>query len=226
MAITEHVPAPVAAPRPPLSPQLLITAPSCPASVVEAYHTLFTNIDLALGPNAGRMVAVAAIDSSAHAAQVAANLALVAAQSGDRTLLVDADVQAPCLTDLFGINATPGLAQLLDGEHSDLRALAQSTTLPLLGIISAGTNGGRHNRLDRLGDLPATLLRLKNAADRVMLATAPVLDSPDATRLGAYLDGIVLVITPGQTRRDEAARARVLLEKANVPLLGVTLTPR
>ena len=226
MAITEQVAAPVAPPRPDLSPQLLVTAPACPQSVVEAYHTLFTNVDLALGPNAGRMIAVAAIDGSANAAQVAANLALVSAQSGDRTLLIDADVQAPAMTDLFGVNATPGLAQLLEGEHGDLRALAQSTTLPLLGVISAGVNGARHNRLDRLGDLPATLLRLKNAADRIILVTAPVLASTDAARLGAYLDGILLVITPGQTRRDEAARAHALLEKANVPLLGVTLTPR
>lgn len=225
MAITEQAKAPSPA-RDVASSQLLITAPGCPSSVVEAYHTLFTNADLALGPNAGRMIAVAAIDDTADAATVAANLALVAAQGGDRTLLIDANVQEPTLAGLFGVKETPGLAQLLEGEQSDLRALAQSTTLPLLGVIAAGTGGARHNRLDRLGDLPATLLRLKNAADRVILAAAPALSSTDVARLGAYLDGVLLVITPGRTHRAEAARARALLEKAQVPLLGVTLTPR
>lgn len=226
MTTIEQIAAPPAAARIDPSPHLLVTSPSCPESIVEAYHTLFTNVDLALGPNAGRMIAVASIDATADATTVAANLALVAAQGGDRTLLIDAEVQAPSLDGLFGLHATPGLAQLLEGEQTDLRALAQPTMLPLLGVISAGTEGGRHNRLDRLGDLPATLLRLKNAADRVILVTAPVLTSTDVARLSAYLDGILLVITPGQTHREEASRARALLDKAQAPLLGVTLTPR
>src|SRR5689334_4578664 len=108
MAITEQAKAPSLA-RDVASSQLLITALACPSSVVEAYHTLFTNADLALGPNAGRMIAVAAIDDTADAATVAANLALVAAQGGDRTLLIDANVQQPTLAGLFGVKETPGL---------------------------------------------------------------------------------------------------------------------
>lgn len=203
---------------------LLVTSPDCPDAVVEAYHALFTNVDLALGSAGGGLIAVAALDETANAALVAANLALVAAQSGDRTLLIDGEVQSPTLHEAFGAGDAPGLAQLLGGEQDDLRELAQSTTLPTLGLITAGIDGARHNRLERLGDVPAALLRLKNAADRVILALPPILTSTDVLRLGSYVDGVVVVITPGRTERAHAARARALLEKAEVPVLGVTLT--
>jgi Mrp family chromosome partitioning ATPase len=204
-------------------PATLITVPDCPPDVVEAYDTLLTNVDIALGANAGGMVAVAALDDSADAPVVAANLALVAARSGERTLLVDCDLEHAGLNQLFGLDTTPGLAQLLGGEHHELSTLAQSTTLPLLGVIASGARGARHNRLARHGDVPAALLRLKNAADRVVLAAPPVLTSTDVLRLGPYVDGVVLVVTAGRTQREAAARARTILDRGEVTLLGVVL---
>ncbi len=207
---------------------LLVSSPECPSAVVEAYHTLFTNVELAMGAANDRVLAVAGVDASANAALVAANLALVGAESGERTLLVDADMEAPALDALFGANPGPGLVQLLRGEQGDLRDLAQPTTLPTLGVIAAGAAaaGTRHHRLDRLGDLSAAVLRLKNAADRVVIVAAPVLSAPDAQRLAASVDGMLLVIAPGRTSREDAARARALLERAQAPLLGVAIVPR
>ena len=164
MAITQKPNAPLSPGAPGATPSRdLVTTPGCTGAIVAAYHTLLTNVDLALGPHAGGMVAVAAIDANADAARVGANLSLVAAQSGDRTLLVDCDLQAGALAHLFGLDPAPGLAQLLGGEHSDLRALVQPTDLPTLGVIVAGARGTRHGRLARLGDLAAALLRLKTA---------------------------------------------------------------
>lgn len=224
MAVTESSPARTpATARNAASSRTLITTPGCPPTVVDAYDTLLTNVDLALGPNAGGMIAIAALDASADAAIVAANLALVTAQSGDRTLLVDCDLQAPSLTHLFSLAATPGLAQFLGGEHNDLHTLTQPTTLPMLGVIAAGASGTRHGRLARYGDIPATLLRLKNAADRVILVSPPVLIGTDLLRLVPYVDGVLLVLTHGRSEREAAARARTILEKAEAPLLGVVL---
>ena len=207
---------------------LLVSSPECPSAVVDAYHTLFTNVELAMGSASDRVLAVVAVDTAANAALVGANLALVGAESGDRTLLVDADMEAPALDALFGANPGPGLVQLLRGEQDDLRDLAQPTTLPTLGVIAAGgaAAGTRHHRLDRLGDLSAAVLRLKNAADRVVIVAAPVLSAPDAQRLAAYVDGMLLVITPGRTSRENAARARALLERAQAPLIGVAIVPK
>ncbi len=75
--------------------QRLLTSPNCPTQITEAYNALLTNLDLALGPNAAGAVAVAAVDGTADAALVATNLAVLTARSGDRTLVVDCDLQRP-----------------------------------------------------------------------------------------------------------------------------------
>ncbi|MFL5336012.1 MAG: hypothetical protein ACJ8H8_23265, partial [Geminicoccaceae bacterium] len=93
MAITQKSAVPLSPTAPGAVPSRdLVTTPGCTGAIVAAYHTLLTNVDLALGPHAGGMVAIAAIDANADAARVGANLSLVAAQSGDRTLLVDCDL--------------------------------------------------------------------------------------------------------------------------------------
>lgn len=201
----------------------LITAPTCPAAVREAYHALFTNVEVALGPGVRRFIAVAALDDTAHAAPVAANLALLAAESGERTVLVDADVRTPTLHDLFGVAATPGLAQFFTGRHDDLGALVQHTSTPRLGVITAGVGPARFDRLDRLGDVPAVLRDLAHVADRVIVVVAPVLTGPSALLVGAHVDGVVVVATRGQSCRREAARVGALLDRMRIPVLGVAL---
>jgi len=207
----------------------LITEPGCPAAVREAYHALFTAVELALGARGGRFIAVAALDDTTRADLVAANLALLSAGRGDRTLLVDGNLRTPTLHDLFGVAAAPGMAQLLmqghgdPGAPGDPGALAQPTADPLLGVIAAGVGPARFDRLDRLGDVPAALRLLAHRADRVILSLAPVLAGTAALSVGAHVDGVVLVATPGRTSRQDAARASALLEKAHIPVLGVAL---
>jgi len=204
----------------------LITEPRCPAAVREAYHALFTAVELALGARGGRFIAVAALDDTTRADLVAANLALLSAGRGDRTLLVDGNLRTPTLHDLFGVAAAPGIAQFLmqgHGDPGDPGALAQPTADPLLGVIAAGVGPARFDRLDRLGDVPAALRLLAHCADRVILSLAPVLAGTAALSVGAHVDGVVLVATPGRTSRRDAARASALLEKAHIPVLGVAL---
>jgi len=204
----------------------LITEPRCPAAVREAYHALFTAVELALGARGGRFIAVAALDDTTRADLVAANLALLSAEGGDRTLLVDGNLRTPTLHDLFGVAAAPGMAQFLmqgHGDPGDPGALAQPTADPLLGVIAAGVGPARFDRLDRLGDVPAALRLLAHCADRVILSLAPVLVGTAALSVGAHVDGVVLVATPSRTSRRDAARASALLEKAHIPVLGVAL---
>ncbi len=215
-------------PAQPLDPamhDLLVSSSHCSPALSESYQTLRTNIELALGARGGSIIAVAAIDDSANTALVAANLALVTAGSGDRTLLVDGDVRSPSLGKLFGGSETAGLVQLLRGDVADLRQATRPTSLPTLGVVTTGEGGQRHGGLDRYGEAATTLLRFKNASDRVILLLAPVLASADALRLGGSIDGLVLVVGAGRTRRDNASRARALLDRAGIPVLGAVIAP-
>ncbi len=73
-------------------------------------------------------------------------------------------------------------------------------------------------RLVRLLDL------LRDQADVVVVNTAPAAALADTAVLAPHLDGMLLVISAGHTRRDLALRAKEQLERVNARVLGVVLT--
>jgi non-specific protein-tyrosine kinase len=65
---------------------------------------------------------------------------------------------------------------------------------------------------------------LKARANYVLFDVPPVLAATDAALLSAKLDGILLVMRAGHTRRDHAARAKQALERVHARIIGSVLT--
>ncbi|MCP4418840.1 MAG: CpsD/CapB family tyrosine-protein kinase, partial [Chloroflexi bacterium] len=65
---------------------------------------------------------------------------------------------------------------------------------------------------------------LQEKADVILFDAPPVNAVTDAAVLGAKVDGVLLVLNAGKTRRDHAQRAKEILEKARVNIIGATLT--
>jgi non-specific protein-tyrosine kinase len=82
------------------------------------------------------------------------------------------------------------------------------------------------NPADMLGaqKLDNIIASLASKADIVLLDAPPVIAVTDAAILGAKVDGVLLVISAGRTRREHAQRAKELLEKAKVRIIGAALT--
>jgi non-specific protein-tyrosine kinase len=64
---------------------------------------------------------------------------------------------------------------------------------------------------------------LKERADYVLFDAPPVLAVTDAALLGVELDGLLLVLRAGSSRRDHAARAKEELARVKVPVIGTVL---
>jgi non-specific protein-tyrosine kinase len=65
---------------------------------------------------------------------------------------------------------------------------------------------------------------LKARANYVLFDSPPVLAATDAALLGSKLDGVLLVVQAGATRRDHVQRARQTLERVHVRIIGSVLT--
>jgi protein-tyrosine kinase len=127
---------------------------------------------------------------------LAAELAIIFAEMGERTLLVDADFRSPQLHRRFSLANCRGLADLLDGADVRLAACREN-----LAVLVAG----------RVRQDPLELLsraRLKNFLDaaarpfRVVLIDTPAAErGPDHEIFSALAGGALLVVRPG----DEAA---------------------
>ena len=67
------------------------------------------------------------------------------------------------------------------------------------------------------------IVALKDRADYVLFDSPPVLAATDAALLGIKLDGALLAVRAGSTRRDHTAQARRALERVHVRIVGAVL---
>ena len=199
---------------------ITLTNPRSPVS--EAYRTLRTNLSFYSLDNPLHTLVITSPAPDEGAAETAANLAVTMAQSGKRTILVECDLRRPSLHALFGLQAEPGVTNSLLGQQQAVPL--QATAVENLSLLTSGAQPP--NPADLLGSrrMDGLIEQLRGQADIVLFHAPPVAAVTDATVLGSKVDGVLLVIQAGKTRRDHAQKAKEILAKANVRLIGATLT--
>ncbi|HET8925071.1 MAG TPA: CpsD/CapB family tyrosine-protein kinase [Candidatus Acidoferrum sp.] len=152
---------------------------------------------------------------------IAGNLAhSIVRQPDRRVLLIDADLRASRLHQLFGAPNGPGLADYLSGE-ADEYAVIQNPTGGNLFFIPGGTQVSNPSEL-LLGERMKSLLDLVTPIfDWVILDSPPTLPVHDASNMADLCDGVLFVVRSGKTPYQIAERASSEFLKKN--LLGVVL---
>jgi capsular exopolysaccharide synthesis family protein len=154
---------------------------------------------------------------------VAAHLsATAAAGSGQRVLLVDANVAQPSAHKTFSVALEPGLSDvLLDPER--LPAAVHATAVAGLSILPAG--GDSRTPGENCGEsaLADALEALRTAFDLLVfdLPPATLLNFPSS--LASMLDGVLWIVQAQRVPLEAALRTKELLAKMHVQLLGTVL---
>jgi chain length determinant protein tyrosine kinase EpsG len=168
-----------------------------------------------------RALAIVSPGSGEGRSFVTANLAVLFAQLGMSTLLVDADLRAPRQFRIFDIPERVGLTSVLSGRA------AGEVPLPAFGPLSVMPAGPLPPNPQELLLRPAMASYLELASaqfDVVLVDTPPARDSADAHGV-AFCAGSALVLArTDHTRRDEAAALARDLAEAGVVVLGAALT--
>ncbi len=199
---------------------ITLTDPRSPVS--EAYRTLRTNLSFYSLDNPLRSLVVTSPASGDEKSVAVANLAVTMAQSGRRTVLVDCDLRRPSLHTFFNLNNDAGLTSMV--LNDDATPPLQATSVENLWLLASGPKPP--NPADLLGSrkIDQLIEQLTAQYDVVLFDAPPVIAVTDAAVLGAKVDGVLLVISAGKSRRDHAERAKEMLEKAKVRIIGVALT--
>jgi protein-tyrosine kinase len=153
---------------------------------------------------------------------VATNLAQAIARERDRkVLLIDGDLRRARLHLPLGAPASPGLFEYLREQASEAEIIQHGQEGNLCFI--AGGEGGESNASELLsnGRLQKLLDRVAPLFDWVILDSPPCLPVADASVLGGFVDGVLLVVRSKSTPSAMAQRARKELRKNNV--IGVVL---
>jgi non-specific protein-tyrosine kinase len=200
----------------------LITLTDPRSPVAEAYRTLRTNLSFYGLDQPIRSLVVTSPSAGEGKSTTVANLAVTMAQSGKRTILVDCDLRRPQLHTLFGLPAEPGLTNVMLENLAEVPL--QKTEVENLWLLASGPTPPNPADLLGTGKMDALIASLLERTDIVLFDAPPVAVVTDAAILGGKVDGVLLVIQSGKTRRDHSERAKELLEKAKVRVIGATLT--
>jgi non-specific protein-tyrosine kinase len=202
------------------SPLIALRDPRSPAA--EAYRTLRTNIQFSSLDRPLHTLLATSTAPDEGKSTTLANLAVTIAQAEQRVILVDCDLRRPSLHTLFGLSNDVGLTTMILA-HDDAPPPLQETGVPGLSLLASGPLPPRP--ADILGSrrMEAVIQRLRGMADMVLFDTPPVIAVTDAAVLATRVDGVLLVIEAGRTRRDRARRAREILEKVKANIIGVVL---
>ncbi len=201
---------------------ITLTDPRSPAS--EAFRTLRTNLMFSSVENPIHTLLVTSPATDETKSQTLANLAVTFAQSGNKTILVDTDLRQPRQHELWGIDNSKGLTSMMLDESSLANPPLVESGVPNLQILPAGElppNPADLISSKRMNDIIGVL---KARANYVLFDSPSVLSATDAALLGIKLDGVLLVIRTGKTRREEANRAKETLERVHVRIVGAVLT--
>lgn len=174
---------------------------------------------------APRAVLFCGIDHGDGASWMAAQAArAVAASAGNSVCIVDLDLRLPEVHGHLGTANRSGLADAVQHPGS-IKNFLEPTAWSNLWVLPAGVSTDTRPLLvsDHLRD---RISELRAEFDFLVFVAPPAAHSNDAAVLGRLLDGVVLVIGAGSTRRETARRAKETLEKGQVHLLGSVLNGR
>jgi capsular exopolysaccharide synthesis family protein len=197
------------------------TMPRSPVS--EAYRVVRTNLGFSAINGKLRSILVTSPFPGEGKTTTAANVAVVMAQAGKRVILVDADLRRPAQHKLFQTSNNQGLTTaLLDGT-TPATAHCRDTAVANLRLLSSGPLPPNPAELLNSQRMRQLLEALQNDADMVIIDSPPVLTVADATILGSQVDGTLVVVYIGRSRRDALINTVDALQKTGTQVLGVVM---
>ena len=193
-----------------------------PFVVREAYKTLRTNIRFALREKGCKRFCITSAMSGEGKSITVLNLAISIAETGKKVLLIDADMRRPALVRLLVEKGTPGLSNVLAGIAEEEEAIRKEL-YPNLDVMFSGDTPPNPSELLSSERMQKMVERLSLVYDYILIDTPPAGVVADACIVANLLDGVLLLVRQGRSRRDALAHAVNQLNLTNAKLLGVVL---
>jgi len=190
--------------------------------LMESYRTLRTNINFAAVGHDVKSILVTSSVPAEGKSTTCANLAMAMALDGKRVIIVDADLRRPAQHKLFKVSSSPGLTDILVGTHT-IDDVLQPSKVEGVSIIPAGSPPPNPAELLGSAAMGQFLGNVESIADVVLFDSPPTLAVADAVVLAARVDGVLLVIGFGDTKKTNTRQAKAVLARASARVLGTVL---
>lgn len=189
---------------------------------LEALRDLRTQLLLHWFSQERRMLAVISTDPGDGRSFIAANLAVLFAQLGERTLLIDADLRFPRQHRLFRLMAGRGLAHALNARGMTANA-EKVPYFESLFVLSAGAVPPNPSELLSRGELASLLEQAARHYSVVLIDTSAAARGSDAQLVAARTGGALLVARQDRTRLDQLQQLQGAMARVGAQVAGAVL---
>ncbi|WP_439443711.1 CpsD/CapB family tyrosine-protein kinase [Listeria aquatica] len=195
--------------------------PNSPVS--EQFKTIRANIDFSSIDSTFKTILITSPEAGSGKSTISANLAVVFAQQGKKTLLIDADLRKPTIHKTFSKNLYTGLSAVLTNEIS-LEESYRPTEIDNLFVLTSGAIPPNPNEMLGSKKMASVLQELQQSFDLILIDTPPVTILSDALVIAKNnTDGIIMVTRYASTSKDKIKQAINAINVTHVPIIGAVL---
>lgn len=192
--------------------------------IFDSFKSLYNNLRLRYGESAIGSLVVSSASPQDDTSTIAWNLAETAAATGQKVLLVDAnlsDLQPTIDSDSSNLM---GLSDLLSTQKESCDIVRQSTHNSNLFILSAGRPLSNFSGLITSNRMQQLIAEFDRAFDLVIYDAPPISENMDTSFLATHTNGILMPVAIGKTKQSAVSQALKQIKDFNLKLLGVIST--
>ncbi|WP_223533120.1 polysaccharide biosynthesis tyrosine autokinase [Pseudomonas sp. BF-R-30] len=198
----------------------LLLAVNNPADLaVESLRSLRTSLHFATLEAKNNILMISGPSPAVGKSFVSCNLAAIIAQTGQKVLLVDADMRKGYLNKMFRMDVSNGLSDLLAGKI-DLNKATHSTEVDNLHVITRGQIPPNPSELLMHSNFTQFLEQVSSQYDLVIIDTPPILAVTDAALVGRQAGTSLIVTRFGVNAAKEIAVTKRRFEQNGIVVKG------
>jgi receptor protein-tyrosine kinase len=198
-------------------------SPFCPQ--VESLRTLRSQLMLRrfTGQPNHKMLSIVSSGRGEGRSYLAANLAVVFSQLGERTLLIDADMRNPCQHALFKLENRRGFSSVLAGRD-DVQAVQRVNNFVDLSVLTAGATPPNPQELLGRPALTHLLHNLNEAFDVILIDTPAAGDFADAHMLAARAGAAMVVAHKHFSKLELVRQQTESMVQSGIEVIGAVMS--
>ncbi|QYJ03945.1 polysaccharide biosynthesis tyrosine autokinase [Nocardioides panacisoli] len=192
------------------------------AARTEAFRLLRTNLRFIDLDHQPRCIVISSAVPGEGKTVTSTNLAVALAQTGRRTLIIDADLRRPRVASTLGLDPAVGMTTALVGK-TEIDDAIQIHEPSGLHVLASGAKPPNPTEILQSKITQDLIRRLRGSYDIVIIDAPPLLPVADASVLATLADGLIMVIRHGKTTRDQVEEAAHRIERVAGKLYGVVV---
>lgn len=174
------------------------------------------------GSPAQAALSVTSVDRGDGKSFITANLGVVFAQLGERTLVVDADLRHPTQHQIFGVENRMGLSGILGGR-AGLEEIIKVPSMSNLSVLPSGPLPPNPQELLGRQEFSDMLNQLTTMYDVILVDTPSAQEASDASVIAQRVRAALIVGRKDRTRSSELNQLAAIMSSSGIQILGATL---